>query len=156
MLTFLQDEINTLENSRFPIRQFHDILLRMCEDSCCFIKELQQSKRLNVIAKVERYIQEHYSEKISLKTLGAKFFMNPLYLGRLFSKSTGVSFNDYLNRIRIKEAKRLLLNTDLKITDIIKKLGYQNQEYFYKIFPRYEGVSFAEYKEACLKKRLNP
>jgi two-component system response regulator YesN len=153
LMTFLQDEINALESSRFPIRQFRDILLRVCEDSCSFIKELQLSNQLNVIAKVERYIQEHYSEKISLRTLGATFFMNPMYLGRLFTKSTGVSFNDYLNRIRIQEAKRLLLKSDQKITDIIKNLGYQNQEYFYKIFPKYEGMTFAEYKEACQKKK---
>lgn len=153
MLSFILEEIDTFEINRFSVKQFREMLIRMCKDSCLFFEELHQSKQLNIINKIVNYINEHYSDKISLKTLAKKFYMNPIYLGRLFNKTMGVSFNDYLNRLRINEAKRLLAHSDQRITDIIRNLGYQNKEYFYKIFPRYEGVSFAEYRETLNKKK---
>lgn len=73
--------------------------------------------------------------------------MNPAYLGRIFKTNIGVSFNDYLNKIRISEVKKRLFQEDAKIYDILAKVGYSNHEHFYRQFKRYEDISFAEYKE---------
>jgi two-component system response regulator YesN len=58
-----------------------------------------------------------------------------------------MSFNDYINRLRIAEAKKLVQKGDIKIQGLIEKVGYSNSEYFYKLFKKYEGIYYQDYKQ---------
>ena len=80
--------------------------------------------------------------------------MNSAYLGRLFKNNMGESFNDYLNKVRISEVKKSLLQGNEKIYSLITRVGYSNHEHFYRQFKRYEGISFAEYKQR-IKENIN-
>ena len=83
------------------------------------------------------------------------FYMNSSYLGQLFKNVLGVKFCDYINKKRIEVAKRLLRQSTFKTYEIIEKVGYANQEYFYREFKRYEGQSFAEYKNNIFHNTLD-
>ncbi|RED58550.1 response regulator transcription factor [Cohnella lupini] len=99
-----------------------------------------------VIKQVLRYIQEHYAEALTLKSLGQQYHIHPNYLGQLFHKQTGDTFADYLNKFRIDKAKKMLLDSRLKVNEIAKQVGYWEIGYFYKQFKKHVGIVPSEYK----------
>lgn len=98
------------------------------------------------VADVERYIQLHYAESLTVKRLSEIFFISPVYLGRLFSSRVGVSLNSYVNAVRIKNAQTLLKNTDMKVYAVCTSVGYKSIKYFYKIFKDEVGMTPHEYR----------
>ena len=69
--------------------------------------------------------------------------MNTSYLGQIFQKEVGCSFNQYLSNIKNEKAKELILNTNMKINDIAREVGYPDTSYFYRKFKQCYGVSSA-------------
>lgn len=93
-----------------------------------------------VVQQVVSIANERYYEELSLKTLSQKYNVNSSYLGQIFNKEVGVSFSEYLNRIKNTKAKELILNTNMRINDIAKAVGYLDTSYFYRKFKKYFGV----------------
>ena len=93
-----------------------------------------------VIQQIISYVNENYYEEISLKTLAQKYNINTSYLGQVFTKEVGCSFSEYLNKTKNMKAKELILNTNMKINDIAKRVGYLDTSYFYRKFKKYYGV----------------
>lgn len=92
------------------------------------------------------YIQHNYHEDIKLKKLAPKFGYNSSYLGKIFAKKMDISFNDFLHKVRIEEAKNLLLNSSYKIYEIATLLGYKNVDYFHLRFKQFENTTPNEYR----------
>lgn len=93
-----------------------------------------------VVQQVISIVNEKYYEELSLKTLAQKYNVNSSYLGQIFNKEVGVSFSEYLNKTKNTKAKELILNTNMKINDIAKSVGYIDTSYFYRKFKKYFGV----------------
>jgi len=93
-----------------------------------------------VVQEIIFYVNKNYYKEMSLKNLAQQFNMNSAYLGQMFSKEVGVSFSEYLNKIRNEKAKEMILKTNLRINDIAKKVGYEDNSYFYRKFKKYYGV----------------
>lgn len=120
--------------------------LQQCvEKVICRRQSLQQEKN-PVVAAVLDYIQKHYSEELSLKTLALKYKVNAAYLGQLFKHETGEMFSVYLTGIRIENAKLLLRNTSLKANEISERSGFTNTNYFSNTFKKMTGVYPSEYR----------
>ena len=100
-----------------------------------------------IIKQVLNHIKTHYHEDIGLKVLGQQFNINSVYLGQLFQKETGELFTDYVNRFKMKKAKDMLLNTNMKVVEISQKVGFSNPNYFYTQFRKYMGMSPSEVRE---------
>ena len=100
-----------------------------------------------IIQQVVNYINKNYYEELSLKTLSQKYKINSSYLGQLFAKEVGYSFSEYLNKVKNMKAKDLILNTNMKINDIAKEVGYLDTSYFYRKFKNFYGVSPATLRE---------
>lgn len=96
-----------------------------------------------------RFLNAHYMEDISLSKLAARFYMNPTYLSRIFRKVMGVSYSEYLIRVRIRQALRLLNDTDKKITEIAQETGFHSDNHFCKMFRQVMGVSPLKYRTAA-------
>lgn len=94
-----------------------------------------------VVREILNYMKENYREDMSLKVLSQKYCMNTSYLGQIFQKEVGCSFNQYLSKLKNEKAKELILGTNMKITDIAKEVGYPDTSYFYKKFKQCYGVS---------------
>ncbi|MDQ8735203.1 response regulator [Paenibacillus sp. LHD-38] len=107
----------------------------------------QEAKSSHTIAKVQRYIDEHYAQNISLTTLSNVFFIHPIYLSRLFKEKTGKNYLDYVTEVRIMRAKELLKNPALKVYEICQMVGYDSPRYFSKLFKSLTGMTPKEYKE---------
>jgi len=98
-------------------------------------------KEATVIDEIIVFLTQHYAEEIGLKTVSQQFFVSRSYLSRLFKAKTGRGFNEYLNKIRIEQAKILLKTTALPITEIAFGCGFNDSNYFSKVFSRAEGTS---------------
>lgn len=120
-------------------------------ESAGYIAELNLERSRGIIHKIKSYIDSHFCEDISLKSLGAMFYMNPTYLGQIFKKAYGVYFREYLMNLRINEAKRLLRQTDLCVYEIAERVGFNNPEYFVTQFEKVVKMTPAEYRNQCLK-----
>jgi two-component system response regulator YesN len=122
------------------------MLLSLVMEGFAFIERCCRMSNLGISRDVIEYIHTHYQEQISLKQIADVFFMNAVYLGRVFQKATGVNFNQYVNRIRIAEAKKLLLQTDKLIYEIASEVGYTESKYFIVKFTQEVGKSPTEYR----------
>lgn len=107
---------------------------------------LQTPNYSPVIQQVLKLVNDTYTENWTLMQLGDRFHIHPVYLGQLFRKETGENFAGYMNRYRIEQAKRMLRETNLKIHQVARDVGYWEVAYFNRQFRRYVGVSPMEYK----------
>lgn len=97
---------------------------------------------------IVEYVDENFKTPISLKIISYQFDNSATYIGRLFKEETGQCFSKYLNLLRIKEAKNLLINTADKANKIAKKVGYGDANYFYITFKKYTGINPSEYAQS--------
>lgn len=102
--------------------------------------------RNSVVNDMTLYLQTHYQENISLAELALKFSFTPNYCGHLFKKVTGLSFNDYINNVRLKCSCNLLLNSELSIKEIAFESGFCSLEHFYSVFKKFYGITPAKYR----------
>lgn len=119
---------------------------------CLLVSELiaQENKRRNrgVMGEILDYVDRNYTENLSLKLIANKYYLNASYLGQLFKKTTGVSFTNYLQRIRIRESKVLLKTSNMKIYEVAHQVGYEDPNYFVIKFEELEGVSPTTYRKS--------
>ena len=108
---------------------------------------LEDSHYTPVVRQIISEIEKNYKEDMNLKTLSYKYNMNTSYLGQIFQKEVGCSFSQYLSRIKNSKARELILNTNMKINDIAKEVGYYETSYFYRKFKEFYGVSPATLRE---------
>lgn len=104
------------------------------------------SSRDSIIDDVIYYIDHNYHKNIKLESIAPLFGYNSAYLGKIFSKIVGSSFNSYVDYIRINESKDLLLQNKLKVYEISEQIGYKNVDYFHKKFKKYVGISPVEFR----------
>ncbi|MBR2405968.1 MAG: helix-turn-helix domain-containing protein [Clostridia bacterium] len=109
------------------------------------------------IGRVATYIEEHYTEPLTLEHLAAIANYSPTHLSKRFKEATGLPPIRYLNNIRIEQAKYLLQFSDESIGKIMEKIGFTDTSYFSKFFKKLLGYSpqaFRElYRTAPMKKR---
>lgn len=93
------------------------------------------------------YIHLHYSEPINLPFISASVFLSSSYFSQLFKKETGLSFGEYLEKIRIHHSQILLCTTNKTIEEIAEQVGFSNQNYFTRIFKKNIGNSPLKYRK---------
>jgi two-component system response regulator YesN len=113
---------------------------------CDFIAERKKSHTQIVVQKALKYMNEHYRENLSLRSVAESVYLSPNYLGALFRTELGVSFTDQLIQIRIQKAKEMLQQSHLKLYEVAEGVGYQNIGYFTGLFKRITGLSPKEYR----------
>lgn len=106
----------------------------------------RQNSEPPVITKARDYIQEHHTEDLSLGQVAKAVNTSTFYFCKLFKKATGLNFTDYVARVRIERAKHLLLNPNLRISEIAYEVGFQSLTHFNRVFKRIMGESPTEYR----------
>ncbi len=124
-------------------------LVALVQQAAKAIQERKGSYHLLIQRTLEQ-VNRNYGAELSLKTLSSSLGVSPAYLGQLFREETGKYFNDFLTEVRMKAASNLLLETDLKINEIVTRVGIPNQSYFNRIFKKLYGVSPVEYRRQGL------
>lgn len=118
----------------------------LCAEAGALLLLLAKQNENNTIFHVIQYVDREFHAKLQLQDLSRQFHMNATYLGQLFKKTTGKTFNEYVNEKRIEEAKKLLKRTQAKISDVALKVGYPNTDYFISKFKSYTGMLPSVYK----------
>lgn len=112
-----------------------------------YVNNINNFNKTGIGEKVIAYIKHHYKEPISLKGVAEIFYVNPVYLGKCVQKILGVTFKQYVNDLRIQEAKKLLRDTDKLIYEIAEEVGFSESKYFISKFTSEVGKSPLEYKK---------
>jgi AraC-like DNA-binding protein/ligand-binding sensor protein len=108
---------------------------------------LQQDKaEPPVITRAKEYIQEHQTENLRLGHVARAVNTSTFYFCKMFKKVTGINFTDYLSRVRVEKSKNLLLNPNLRISEIAFEVGFQSLTHFNRVFKKILGQSPTEYR----------
>jgi|SRR5213592_4389256 len=99
-----------------------------------------------VIAKAKKFIEEHHTEDLSLGQVAQAVHTSIFYFCKLFKKVTGLNFTEFVSRTRVEKAKNLLLNPNLRISEIAYEVGFQSLTHFNRVFKKTVGESPTEYR----------
>ena len=96
--------------------------------------------------KAAHFIVENYQNNISLEDISRYVHLSPEYFSKKFKQDTGVGFREYLVKIRLQHAARLLLTTTMSVTDIAFSCGFNSSNYFSNTFTKVMGMPPAKYR----------
>jgi len=99
-----------------------------------------------LVTKAKQFIQEHHTEDLSLGQVASLVHLSIFSFCKLFRKATGLTFTKYLSRTRVEKAKNLLLNPNLRISEIAYEVGFQSLTHFNRVFKNTVGESPTEYR----------
>lgn len=111
------------------------------------LSESDRNQRSRIVGRVQELVMNDIGQETSVKTIADKVFLHPVYLSKIYKMETGESLGDYIIRIRMEKAQYLLRSTNKKIYEITTELGYQNPQYFSKMFRKYYGMTPNEYRD---------
>lgn len=123
------------------------MLLTMLMEESWHPEDSTVSKKRMELTKLKEYLDEHYTEKISLDDLAAQFFINKYYLTKIFKETYGTTINSYIIAKRITRAKQMLRFTDMTLEEIAVAVGMNGGNYFSRMFKKIEGISPREYRK---------
>lgn len=106
----------------------------------------RQSCESPQISRARQFVAEHLSEAMTLEQVAAHAHMSLFYFCKMFRKSTGLTFTDYVARHRVERAKELLVNPNYRISEIAFEVGFQSLTHFNRSFKRVVGESPSEYR----------
>ena len=131
--------ITTLEKLCFQLQEVMEAFVES-------ILDYIPSKNNELIRKAISYIAQHYNTNLTLGEVATHVHLNSAYFSTLFKDCTETTFKEFLNIVRVEEAKNLLSNTDYSIIDIAVAVGFDNQSYFSKVFKRYTGLTPKQFR----------
>ena len=136
IIAFIGEQHYLYEITDYFAEQFEEVMA-----------SIGNSSRDSVLDDILYYIEHNYPSNIKLEGIAALFGYNSSYLGKIFNKNVGESFNSYVDQVRIKHAIELLVENKHKVYEIAEMVGYKNVDYFHKKFKKYVGESPAEYRK---------
>lgn len=143
----VSQSVQNIVDSMFDIQELEEYVCRFL----CNISETIKPKSIyagNGLAEnIQQYLQKNYRNDVTLDFVASLFYVSRSYCSHLFKEKTGENFVDYLNRLRIEQAKLLLKNSNKRIYQISKAVGYDNVKYFYRVFKKFANST----PEKCRK-----
>ena len=110
--------------------------------------ETPQSKTLEKLKTILKYVEEHYPEHISIDDMASLTYYSASHFMKFFKNYMGSSFIEYLNDYRLTMAEQMLRNTDDSVLEIAGKSGFDNLSYFNRIFKKKYGASPGKWRKA--------
>jgi len=118
----------------FEMNDFNEIkdyYIKLCEKLSSKIQQLRENDQKNHVKDACDFIADNYQDpSLTLEDLCKQLYLSPGHFSRLFKKTTGENFVDYLTKVRMDRAKYLLANTNTKIYEISRSIGYEDPNYF--------------------------
>lgn len=107
----------------------------------------EQNAEPPVITRAKRYIADRQGEDLSLGEVAKAVNTSTFYFCKMFKKATGLHFTEYVSRVRIEKARNLLLNPNLRVSEVAFEVGFQSFTHFNRVFKKIVGQSPTEYRE---------
>jgi AraC-like DNA-binding protein len=131
----------------------HDAVVRLLEIFADHLSDLsnqiivqQENAEPPMITRAKQYIRENQAEELSLGQVAKAVNASSFYFCKMFKKGTGLNFTEYVCRVRIESAKNLLLNPNLRISEIAYQVGFQSLTHFNRVFKKTVGEAPTEYR----------
>jgi two-component system response regulator YesN len=134
------DEIKLIQSAA-EIEPYLECIVNDC------IRNIKKFKNQNLNFQVQKaleYITGNYSKELTLEDVASAVSLSPTYFSRLFKMETGENFIDYLTRYRMELAKKFLQQSELSIKEISYRIGYNDPNYFGKLFKKFYGFNPSE------------
>ncbi|WP_157910323.1 helix-turn-helix domain-containing protein, partial [Petroclostridium xylanilyticum] len=129
------DVSNTIEQN---FKLVETIFSKMCE----LVQQQKSNNNLELMNNIKKYIDTNYMHQdLGLYKVSSQFNLSEGYFSHLFKEQTGINFTDYLEKVRLDHACKLLKNTELNINDIAEMVGYNSAQSFRRAFKRIYGIS---------------
>lgn len=127
------------------------LLQRLFEQDIERIREKLDLKKVEkadwLVQQAEEYIQSYFRSAIKVQEVADVINVSANYFSTLFKQKTGDNFNEYVNRLRVEEAKSLLVNTPFKVSEISKQVGFREYKYFVHVFKKFSGLTPTNYRK---------
>jgi YesN/AraC family two-component response regulator len=101
---------------------------------------------------VKTYIEDHFDQNLSLKSLSDHFHLNASYLSQLFRQRCGKCLTEYIESVRMEKSKNWLETTDMTVAETALRTGYTDANYFSKVFKKNTGISPTDYQREHSRK----
>jgi AraC-like DNA-binding protein/ligand-binding sensor protein len=112
----------------------------------------QDEQEPPLVRRARAYIAGHQADAITLDQVANAMHVSTYYFCKMFKKATGLTFTDYLGRVRIEKAKNLLLNPHLRVSEIAYDIGFQSLTHFNRVFKQVAGESPTNYRQSIAAK----
>lgn len=122
------------------VRSYVGVYMSFLYGSLEFV-DMDNTDYHSVLYELLLYIDAHFTEHLSLELLADRFHITRFYISRLFSKKLNMSFNDYVNQLRIDYAVELLCQSDMPISEVGEASGFECERSFYRVFKQHTGMT---------------
>jgi len=120
--------------------------IALIKDELVSASQANDTSKKEVVKSVLHYIKANLSKDLSLDSISERFHFSSSHLSRLMKRETGFTYPEYLNRLRLAEAKTLLRNSELNIHTIALEVGYREVSHFNRVFKKAIGISPTKYR----------
>ncbi|MCJ8009529.1 response regulator [Lederbergia wuyishanensis] len=148
----IEDDIQKITNSKYftsdEIKKWAFITL---EKIIGIVETEQKGVRFPIVKQVHIFIEENLDKDVSLQKIAEHVYLHPVYLSKIYKIETGEGLSDFIYKYRMKQASKYLINSNRKINEIGKSVGYQNTSYFIKVFKDFFGMTPQEYRNGRYK-----
>lgn len=128
-------KISTIEETYNKIVQMYELI-------CSYVNRNKRSHNEKLLSAVLEYVDREYTQNsISVSSIADRFGVTSSYLSRFFKEQTGSNISEYINFLRIRKVKQLLLEDDMTICDIAPKVGFSNEIVLNRVFKKLEGIT---------------
>ncbi len=133
-------EVENLMDTLERVKEKIDVMKSNEEVAVAELQPLPNSSN-QILTAILKYMNENIEEDLHLYRVAENFHFNPSYISQLFKKELGVSYSEFLTRIRMNAAEKLLLETDMPIKSVCDKTGIYDYFYFNKLIKKYKGLT---------------
>jgi two-component system response regulator YesN len=136
--------------NRVPVSDLDEKFGEMVKSICTYIQSMKNETESNqhLSNRIREYILENYSDPdLNISIIGLKFNITPTYLSSLYKKQTNENLLDFINKIRLQEAKKLL-EQDYSVVEVAQMTGFRDSGSFIRVFKKKMGVTPGQYKVA--------
>lgn len=130
------------------ITEIGEWFLNYCSGMMHKVGELRKDKTHQIIEQAEQYIEANLGDiNLSLQTVSDYVGLSAPYFGNIFYRAKGIHIKEYINRVRVRQAQKHLLETTERVTTISVSLGFSSPSYFNSVFRRYTGTTPNRFRE---------
>ncbi len=128
------------------------MMCKFIEEICQLVLRIRDDQNSKyIINKVVEYIEKNYSSKVTLEDIATHINLSKQYLSFLFKKETGINISSYIINLRIDKAKEMINKGEDSMKVIYQRVGFTDQQYFYKTFKKVTGLTVGQYKDTIQK-----
>lgn len=120
-------------------------------DTVGLVAERGKRRKIEELRDVMMYVEEHYGEQFTLNEISKIARMSPYHFCRTFKRITGQTFIEYVNLCRIRKGEEMILNSSLPISQIAHRVGFNNINYFNRVFRKYRLCSPSEFRKQMVQ-----